>query len=309
MFRSGPQPIQASRADFLTQSIINSKRGYRALLQDRLSPRCLTNDASWHYNISSTVKRLGLDFTGDIRSCTEALHRYDLIPDPERDARSVRWENDAREQLAVDLALSGDVFSARPFSTYPHGSSELEAMTEILSLASKPPSVKFGYLRPVLKSTVDHYQMTEDNEVVFSSGVRALLKDWVIGTDPQIPSSRKDDSHYTTRSNSGTLPLVDQAVQTPRLFASQRPPPIVASTADLPTQSDILRRGFSMDDFRAPRVPLRGFGIESQRVVDVPEALDSSQDYMMNTQILPGPYGGRPPLGKKKVAKKRLGGF
>lgn len=263
--------------------------------------------ASWHYNINSTVKRLGLDFAGDIRSCTEALHRYDLIGDPERDARSVRWENDAREQLAVDLALSSDVFSDQPFSTYPHGSSELEAMTETLSLASEPPGIKFGYLRPVLKSAADHYQTrTEDNEVVFTSGVRVLLKDWAIGTDPQIPSG-KDHSHYTTRSNGGTLPLADEAVR--KAVASQRPPVIVASTADLPTQRNISRRGFiRVEDSRTPRVPLRGFG-ESQPVLNVPEPLESSQDYMTSTQILPGPYGGRPSLEKKKIAKKRLGGF
>jgi hypothetical protein len=34
----------------------------------------------------------------------------------------------------------------------------------------------------------------------------------------------------------------------------------------------------------------------------------TSQDFMASTQILPGAYGGRPTI-KKKVVKKRLGGF
>jgi hypothetical protein len=272
--------------------------------------------ASWHHNIISTIKRLGLNITGDIRSCTEALHKYDLITDPERDARSFRWENEAREQLALDLVLSGDVFSDQPFSTFSDESSELEVMTKTLSLAGEPSGVSFGYLRPVLKNSAGHYPtMTKEGEVVSFNGIWALLKDWVVGTDPQIPSFG-DHSAGARLSDSSTF-LADEATRNAKnwqglqLFSSQRPPLVVASTVVPPTQAEGSKRGFRVDQSQAPGLPPRRFGLEpeSQPMLVVQEPAVSSQGYMTNTQILPGPYGGRVSLGKKKITKKRLGGF
>jgi hypothetical protein len=271
------------------------------LLQDRLSARGLIKGASWHHNINSTIKCLGLNIMGDIQSRTEALRRYDLMQDPER---SLRWENDAREQLALDLALSEDVFSGQPFLTLPDGSSELEAMTKTLSLGSEPPGVNFGYLRPVLKSPADHYHTTtEEDEVESFNGVRALLKDWVIGKDPQIPDR---DGTMLTES---TLPSAARSAKVSHhLSSSQRPPAVVASTVVPPYQVEGPKRGFKVGLSQVPGIP-KGFGLESQPVVTVSEPLDSSQEYVTNTQIVPGPYGGRASLGKKKITKKRLGGF
>jgi hypothetical protein len=45
----------------------------------------------------------------------ERLQEYDLILDECRSGSSLRRESEAREQLAVDLALSTNVFSARRF--------------------------------------------------------------------------------------------------------------------------------------------------------------------------------------------------
>lgn len=312
-FRSGLQPTQASRADFLTQSIINSKRGYRALVEDRLSARCIMKGAAWHHNITPTINHLGLSVADNIRSCAEALHRYDLTIDPERDVRSVRWENEAREQLALDLALSVDVFSEQPFSAFPDESSELEAMTKTLSLASESPGVNFGYLRPFLKSSAGHYRTTtEEDEVVSFSGVRALLKDWVVGTDPYIPSGM-DHSDGKKLSDSGTLPSAGEAGRNAKasqgfqVSSYQRPPLVVASTIVPPSQIQGSVRGTTVEQSQVPGLPRR-FGLESQPMPIGPEPPESSQEHTINTQILLGPYGGRPSLGKK-MGKKRLGGF
>jgi RNA polymerase I-specific transcription-initiation factor len=295
--------MQASRADFLTQSIINSKRGYRALLQDRLSARALIRGAAWHHNINSTIKCLGLDVSGDIRSCTEVLHRYDLLTNSERDMRSLRWENDAREQLALDLALSSDVFSDQPFSTFSDGNSELEAMTKTLSLASESPGVDFGYFRPVLKNSAGHYYTSmEEDEAVSFNGVQALLKNWVIGRDPSV----RDGIPLT---ESSTLPLADDTARNAKILeatSSQRPPVVVASTVAPSDQVEGLERGYRMHS-QASGVPGRRFVLERQP--SDPEGVYSSQEHMTSTQTVPGPHGGRASLGKKKIGKKRLGGF
>jgi len=268
--------------------------------------------ASWHYNINTIIKHLDPDVTSDIRSCTEALRRYDLVTEPERGARSFEWENEAREQLALDLALSGDVFSDQPFSAFTDGSSELEAMTKTLSLGSGPPDVKFGFLRPVLKSSAGHYHTTtEEDGVVSFTGVRALLKDWVVGTNPQIPSVR-DYSNGTILSDSSTLFPSDEAAghtQGLQTSSSRRPPLVVASTNVLSSQAEGFKRGFRVDHFQVSGIPQRGFVMESQPMFAATEPLDSSQDYITSTQILPGPYGGRGLSGQKKMGKKRLGGF
>ena len=277
------------------------------MLQDSLSARCLMKGASWHYNINPTIKRLGLNITNDIRSCTEALHEYDLMTDPDRNTRSFAWENEAREQLALDLVLSGDVFSDRPFSTFPDGNLELEVMTKTLSLAGETPGVDFGYLRPILRRSADYYcTTTEEDEVRSFDGVRALLRDWVVGTDPRFPSVR-DHSVGTRLSDSSPA---DEAVRNTKtsqgihLFSSQRPPLVVASSVAPPGQTEGSKRGFRADQSPPPvHLP-----VDSQPILNGSDLAVPSQDCMASTQILPGPYGGRV-LGKKKTAKKRLGGF
>ena len=268
------------------------------MLQDRLSARCLMKGASWHHNINSTIKRLGLNVTGDIRSCMDALHIYDLVRDPERDAQTLTWETEAREQLALDLMLSGDVFSDRPFSTFPDRNSELEVMTKTLSLASET-SVDFGYFRPILRRCADHYGTTmEEDEVMSFDGVRAFLKDWVVGTDASVG----DNSIGTKLSDNDTLPPADETVRNAKssqalhLFSSQRPPLVVASTVVHPDQTE------GVDQSQRPSFP------DSQPML-IGQDHAVSQDYITSTQILPGPYGGRGSLRKKKIAKKRLGGF
>jgi len=274
------------------------------VLQGRLSAQRLVKGASWHYNINSTIKRLGLNITDDIRSCMEAFHIYDLKTDPKRDAQSFAWENEAREQLALDLVLSGDVFSGQPFWTFPDGNSELEAMAKTLSLASETSGVDFGYFRPILKRSADHYRTTmEEDEVMSSDGVQVLLKDWVVGTDPSV----RDHSVGTRLSDRSELPPTNEAIRNAKksqglhLFSSQRPPLVVAST-DVPADQT---EGAKLSRVNQSQPPL----LESQPMLIAQNLAVSVQDHTTSTQILPGPYGSRGSLGRKKITKKRLGGF
>ncbi|KAJ7477060.1 hypothetical protein B0H11DRAFT_1288186 [Mycena galericulata] len=126
-------------------------------------------------------------------------------------------------------------------------------------------------------------------------GVRLLLKDWDIGTDPRDfvyrdPYDGAPEEPAPARVRRPTPPKKEH-------FEIQRPPLVVASTSI--NHFDTSRRRFVSQDIPAP--PMSG----SQ-----PTGMSSvlpgvSQDLMASTQILPGAYGGRPVMKKKK----RLGGF
>ncbi|KAG6866994.1 hypothetical protein C0991_003910 [Blastosporella zonata] len=308
VLRAGDEPVQTSRADFLTESIINSTRGYRALIQGRLTAAGLSKGASWHKNITAILQRLDPTFPDDVQSGTEGLKHYDLADAPKRSAESIRYEKEAREHLALDLALSADVFSSQPFLRASDEGIVLEALTKTLSLAGEPPAVDFGYLRPKPSS----YYKTEDREeAVASMGVRSLLKDWEIGADPE--------EYLFTDHYDGTMPPMLQTNQRARPTQTtvddpqplgtqlQRPPTIVAAS-DVPTRPpEIGRRMFiqSQPDFGGMPPPRNG----SQTSLTGLSQTQPTQDYMMSTQILPGVHGGRPTVPKKKAAKRRVGGF
>ncbi|KAG6832340.1 hypothetical protein H0H87_001981 [Tephrocybe sp. NHM501043] len=308
VLRAGDEPTETSRADFLTESIINSTRGYRAFTQGRLSAAALAKGASWHKNITGTLQRLDLAFPDDIQSSIAALERYNLAEDPQRSAQSLRYEKEAREQLALELALSADVFSSQPFSRASEEGLALEDLTKTLSLAGEPQTVDFGYLRPKPKS---HYKTEDPNEDVTSMGVRSLLKDWQIGADPE--------EYVFTNHYDGSLPKVQLTQNThptqttesiPQPLGTQRPPTIVAASTLPARPPEVGRRMFvqSQPDFGMV-LPSRVFGYGSQAPLTGLPQTQSSQEYMMSTQILPGVHGGRPTASKKKPVKRRVGGF
>ncbi|KAF8211474.1 hypothetical protein K438DRAFT_1709725 [Mycena galopus ATCC 62051] len=220
---------------------------------------------------------------------------------------------------------------------------ELETMTKTLSLEDEeePPPMVWGYLRPRRVRRRDTHAGDEDGDEdeeqeveeehegkqkdVVPAGVRLLLKDWDVGADPRAfvyrdPYSGDSDGpvpvHTPSRSQrrksyTANALLKDgnahSQTQTQVPSQSQRAPPVLASTAP-PVVTHNHFRFMSQD-------PSFGFGsgmAGSQPVAgNTTRGLgEMSQDVVMaSTQVLPGAYGGRPVVGKKKVVKKRLGGF
>ncbi|KAI0306378.1 hypothetical protein B0F90DRAFT_1923218 [Multifurca ochricompacta] len=155
-FRSGEEPVHASRADFLTQSALSSRRGFRALAQGRVPLETLIKGAAWHFNLEPTLQKFVPDISGDMESIMEQLSKYDLILDDYRSGSSLRRESEAREQLAVDLVLSTHVFSGQAFENLKVERTEedrFETMSraaQAMTLSEKGlPSVHFGYLNPI----------------------------------------------------------------------------------------------------------------------------------------------------------------
>jgi hypothetical protein len=164
----------------LAPCTLSSSRGFRALKKGLLSPTPLIESASWFYNIHSILEQHDVDIADNPTKLVDSLRHYEptfVNPPPE----SLERTSQAREQLALDLALSTNIFSTRAISNPSIPNSEpLESMTEALSLSDEPPSIQFGYLQPIPKRANEE---AEHKGPTYPAGVRLLLKDWDVGTD------------------------------------------------------------------------------------------------------------------------------
>ncbi|KAJ7283465.1 hypothetical protein C8J57DRAFT_1292640 [Mycena rebaudengoi] len=304
LFRSGDEPNRSTRADFLSDSAINSVRGHRALLQGRLSTDILKKDASWDHDITDTIRKFDPDISSDPRVVAERLRRFDLRPDSARSLQSVKRECDAREQLSLDLALSRHIYSPHPFSADEDPSSKLETMTKTLSLNGVPPPVSFGFLRPVSKHTTDDLPEGDGDETI-PLGVRLLLRDWDVGTDfRNFVYNDPYDSELEEPTPIRKKRPSPKARPEERPVEPHRPPLVVASISIVPSNQSNVRRPFISQDTNFHRPTMYG----SQPVAPTTQLEEATQDFRAGTQIVPGVYGGRPSA-KKKAVKKRLGGF
>ena len=277
-------------------------------MRGQIATQELAGLAHWHYNIRDTsIPALGYHPV----NCN-ALHEYlkelNLVSGVERHDLSVQRETEAREQLVLDLALSNDVYSARPFAQLRSFTASEATRNSIahpmeISYSEEPPEVKFGFFRPIRKSGADHYaDQNQDNPSVSSPlGVRLLLAEWELGTDPKDYTYRDpygladiDEQPIPQYRKPPAAPPMTQKKQLP----SQRPPPVVVATQP-PVVHTVER---------APTT-IQSQSIQQTHSQQSEPGLDAfSQEPMMSTQVLPGPFGGRPAAGKKPI-KKRIGGF
>lgn len=343
MFGSGEKPLREARADFLTGSTLNSARGYRARRQGKLPARDVQSKAAWHASVLDHLKRLSPNDFEDIGSTidTERLDLYEISREEENPVADHK-DTIAREQLALDLALSMDVYSSTAIkstlSQQEQGSAQateleqepstlLSKATEQLTLSQKEPSpISFSYFRPVNKDGRSHYKARmpvpeplieeEDQDVEMPLGVRLLLSEWTVGDNPQeynyvdpydVDGSEAQSQLYSQlqaerkgRMRRAATEDANDATQHPT--QSQAPPTIVAAKTLASTQPAKVPTVARSKTQTQP-----AFSFSQQTLVN---ETPSSQPLMMNTQVLPGPFGGRPAASaKKKSAKKRIGGF
>ncbi|KAH9843216.1 RNA polymerase I-specific transcription-initiation factor-domain-containing protein [Rhodofomes roseus] len=332
-YRCGPEPSNFSRNDLFTESVLNSKRGYRALKQGRIPVKQLARKAPWHQYITPFVQRQVVDLREDPAETLERLTRYDLSPDGRRPAGSLRREAEAREQLTLDLHLSTDVFSPSRFRK-PHEldiDAAMETMsraTEAMTLSDMEPSdVQFGFLHPArresnyryTKDADTHEQKQTENKHLAPLGVRLLLKEWDVGGDPS--TYRYEDPYDTTAQRSTSPRWARNAPSRPvtqireGAMQSQRPPLVVPTAGLAPptiasSQPFGSRSAFPATQMQAARTNDQRHIVQAgSQPADDWDAQPSSQIPFASTQVLPGPHGGRPGPAKKKSAKKRVGGF
>ncbi|KAJ3766614.1 mitochondrial carrier domain-containing protein [Lentinula raphanica] len=255
------------------------------LLQGRLPIQTLIDGASWSFNIASILKHFDESTAGDIGMIAERFRSFDLDRHPDDPVQASRRQNKAREQLALDLTLSKNIFSPRKFipSSQPVTSGH----------ADGDSSVHFHFLQPSPRRQYYSKEEQQDDVLVLPSGVGLLLQDWDIGADPDkyIFTDISDigaDSNTQARSRDRIDRGYTEETPPKILLQSQVPPPIAAKPVAQPVV-----------------LPSRLLGVESQsQMTELAEA--ESQNVMMSTQVLPGPFGGRPTaIGKKKAGKKR----
>lgn len=335
--RSGPEPADASRNDWVTGSALDCVAGYRALGQGRVPRDELARKAAWHLDISPFIRRTVHDYGEDSHKTLENLSRYDLADGPGRTAASFRTESEARSQLALDLLLASDVFAPKrpgkgPAATLDEDLLNISRSTEAMSLGDvEAPPVHFSFLRPICKSDPRGLPSASENVIgelaaksMMPPGVRLLLQEWDVGADPMQYEYRHPYDEAAAppanvqRPSKAPPPQNVQPAQEPRPSTqtqTQRPPAIASSVPKAPSaisasQPPVPRRPLaaarSHEAFVAPtpRPPP-----SRSQPADTWSAPASSQEFMASTQVLPGPHGGRPVPAKKKGAKKRLGGF
>jgi hypothetical protein len=257
------------------------------------------------------------DISEDVHTIAKRLRRYDLVLDDYRSGSSLRRELESREQLAVDLLLSTDVYSAQSFAkaeTESTEDDEFETMSRAagaMTLETELPTVHFGYLTPVPRVNHDNVpNIANDGPtgVMLPPGVRLLLAEWETGTDPdryafhnpyddQQPVASSRILHTPSRRRDGR----DGAQVTESQPIRTAPPPVIrhsqaASTAVISSSQPVTRR-------LAGSQEASGYA--------GPDIHPDSYTLMASTQPVPGAFGGRLPTVKMKAApgKKRVGGF
>lgn len=244
VFSSGSPPLFEKRATFLTGSLLDSARGFRARRQDRLPTVEVAQSAAWHFNLCPTLNQIAPDVFDKTEPSKSLVPRdpYRVSRDEELPVAD-RRETEARERLALDLALATYVYSGLPFKKTnlqqtssaadgeePNLSQEVRSQEEeetLLTQAAErlslqhgtdargavppPPKVQFGYLRPVERDPGRHYRSDVDagaSADASRSASRSRLK--AKSKSGERTKSKDDDKAITTKFDDGvepTLPL------------------------------------------------------------------------------------------------------
>ncbi|KAF8447531.1 hypothetical protein L210DRAFT_3472417 [Boletus edulis BED1] len=292
-----------SHADFLAGTNINSKQVFDALTRGQIATEKLAGPAQWHYDIQNTSIPALRHHPINCNALNDYLKKLNLVSEIERHDSSMQRETEAREQLVVDLVLSNDVYSAREISKHHFAAGEAAsnagARPMEMSYSEEPSEVKFGYFRPIRKAGANHYTEgnqdgEQDSRVSSPLGVRLLLAEWELGTDP------KD---YTYRDPYGVAdideqpipqyrkPLVAIPMTQKKQMPPQRPPAVVTVATQPPVVRAVERAAPTTGSQIVQRTQSQPFDVGLDAL--------SQEPMMMSTQVLPGPFGGRPAAGKK----------
>lgn len=299
--------------------------------------KALQEQAGWHFDLAPTLERIDPTvFRGDDGNDGASLAPYTVSrkdDNPEADQR----ESESAQQLALDLALSNDVLRPASFKSSQQkqpdealeAADTLSIATGKLSLNSRsdePPHVAFGSCRPAHRDSKAYYKEThvygdEDNEmedvqkpVEMPLGVRLLLNEWVVGTDPKdyayVDPYGLEEQHAEGSEQPRFIMAQFPIPQT----QSQAPPTII--TAKKANSQPKQPPAIMPSSQPAAKLQMRPWQVHTQASYSQvfgtqPESQEpESQFAMSSTQVLPGPFGGRPGAApKKKPPKKRLGGF
>ena len=282
--------------------------------QGRINAQEISRGSNWSFDLTGILKSSTPDFSDDVGVMMDGLQSHNLLLDDNRTKESLKLENDACEQLALDLGMTSHVYTSKRFSkpdttpleqaqTFEDVVEDMSLATGALSInASGPPPVHFGFLTPNTASPSDHSpnfgpekprapQPGEAEQIPL--GVRLLMDEWKVGEDPKdykYFDPYGDDTSSPTepkrRFGNESLPVRNAQSQ-----PVDRVPPLVA-----------LSKTAVVKD--REKMPIGG-GFTQDNLLQVQ---GSSQDVMMvSTQVELGKFGDRKTGQKKR--QKRVGGF
>ena len=249
------------------------------------------------------------------------LQSHNLSLDDSRTKASLKLENDACEQLALDLGMSSHVYASKTFSKLDHAPRRQpqtfeDVVTDIslaagaLSInASGPPSVHFGFLAPINVESFDCDSTdvgpeelgtfeTEETDLI-PVGVRLLMDEWNVGEDPKdynYLDPYGDGVPNPTEARRVSLGPQNQPIDpttrlNPPTVVTARAPPLIAPS-DAAGLKEREKNAVGGGSTQGNPLQTQGF----------------SQDAMVvSTQVEPGKFGDR--KGGQKKRQKRVGGF
>jgi hypothetical protein len=325
--RLGDDPSDIYRADFLTPNPIAGKRGYRAWKQGRISSQNISRGSNWNFDLTEVLKSSTPDFSDEVDVAMGGLQSHNLLLDDNRTNESLKFENDACEQLALDLGMSSHVYTSKHFSkldpTPPEQAQSFEEVVADISLAtgalsinaSGPPPVHFGFLTPIAAGLVDRYPSVgpekpptpQSGEAeTIPLGVQLLMGEWKVGEDPKdykyvdpYGDDMPNPADPRPGVGMGLAPVRNARSQPTDPTLRLNPPPVVVARAPpliAPSKTAVVNER---------EKPPGGGGFTQDNTL---QAQGSSQDVLMaSTQVEPGKFGDRKAGQKKR--QKRIGGF
>ncbi|KAG9045138.1 hypothetical protein FS837_006972 [Tulasnella sp. UAMH 9824] len=206
------------RSSLFASTAFHSEDGYDALQEAcdtaAIPPiEAIAQNTAWSWNISDTLDVLcgeSVPVPYKIRDLGPGRYRKFDVAEPEmedKDPSILKREYTSARTLAVDLAMSLDVFSTRPFQrpeSKPEESlMEVDVATSMMSktsiTTSDPPPLHFDFLQPELSGVSGCLKMEDIEDVSAGKrrkrrvsvaeesldlGVRLLLSEWRVGEDP-----------------------------------------------------------------------------------------------------------------------------
>ena len=232
-------------------------------------------------------------------------------PDDDEGDEVNRHLKSACDQLALDMALSSRIISSHALDPIPDRiQTDAPQMLGITPNANDLPRIEFGFFAPArlkpkrttrtsTRSARDANDMSVDTEAA-----RLLLNDWPLGGDPFKLDYR--DRYSNDQPVSKVESIVKPAVKAPGLSASQPLPGRTSSNAFASSSKHRIPAIPQLQTRQAPTLAAtRSEGPMSySQGADMQDSQSQSQSQQVYSQIVPGPFGGRPakPKGKKRVA-------
>ncbi|KAG8925137.1 hypothetical protein FRC00_004300 [Tulasnella sp. 408] len=240
----------------------------------------------------------------------------------DKDPSILDREYTSARTVAVDLAMSLDVFSTRPFQG-PESKPEeslmgVEAATSMMSktsiATSEPPPLHFDFLKPEL-SGVSGYLKMEDIEDVSADkrrkkrvsvpdenldlGVRLLLSEWSVGDDP------KGVSYVNPYDTAAGLPKKPEPQQSGPAASA----PGLRSTKRLSLYTSATHEPHGGSPVPASQPDLKGGRDWATQPPDVFGSTLPPVPMLPSTQPVSGTFGSRPVTVAAAKKKKRVSGF